>query len=349
MHYEAIGGALEHLDRYQTIFVDSITAVSRLSFRWAEQQPEAVSERTGRKDIRGAYGLHGREMILWLNQLQHARDKSVVFVGILEKIVDEFNHAEWQLQMEGSKTGRELPAIVDQIISYQFLNFGDDKPPIRGFVCTAPNVWNYPAKDRSGRLDQIEQPDLGKLTDQTHPPSNRPERRSTMTTNPNNFDFNDAGEQRSLDVIPANTVCTLQLTIRPGGVGDGGWLKRSADGASEGLDCEFVVVDGQYAKRKLWALFTLAGTTQGHETAGDISRSTFRAILEICPRNPLGRQERGGASGTKDLRLAGFRWPAFRRPPRCQGGNRKVRGQEHDRRSHHAGTPGLEKARADRP
>ena len=44
-HYEAVGGALENLDKYDTIFVDSITAVSRLSFRWAEQQPEALSER----------------------------------------------------------------------------------------------------------------------------------------------------------------------------------------------------------------------------------------------------------------------------------------------------------------
>src|SRR5262245_2810097 len=42
-HYEAVGGALEQIDRYDTIFVDSITAVSRLSFRWAEQQPEALS------------------------------------------------------------------------------------------------------------------------------------------------------------------------------------------------------------------------------------------------------------------------------------------------------------------
>jgi hypothetical protein len=49
------------------------------------------------------------------------------------------------------------------VISYQFLDFGDGKPPMRGFVCTSPNVWAYPAKDRSGRLDQIEQPDLGKL------------------------------------------------------------------------------------------------------------------------------------------------------------------------------------------
>ena len=62
-HFEAVGGALENLDQYDTIFVDSITAMSRLSFRWAEQQPEAFSERTGKKDMRGAYGLHAREMI----------------------------------------------------------------------------------------------------------------------------------------------------------------------------------------------------------------------------------------------------------------------------------------------
>jgi hypothetical protein len=162
-HFEAVGGALPDLEQYETIFVDSITAISRLSFRWAEQQPEAFSERTGKKDLRGAYGLHGREMILWLNQLQHARAKNVVFVGVLERNVDDFNVATWQLQCEGSKTSRELPAIVDEIITYQFLDYGDGRPSTRGFVCTNPNPWSYPAKDRSGRLNQIEQPDLGKL------------------------------------------------------------------------------------------------------------------------------------------------------------------------------------------
>jgi hypothetical protein len=162
-HYDGIGGALENLDQYSTIFVDSITAISRLSFRWAEQQPEAYSERTGRKDVRSAYGLHGREMVLFLNQLQHARRLNVVFVGILERVTDDFGRSEWQLQAEGSKTSRELPGIVDEIITYQFLDFGDGNPPERGFVCVSPNDWSFPAKDRSGRLDRIEPPDLGKL------------------------------------------------------------------------------------------------------------------------------------------------------------------------------------------
>jgi hypothetical protein len=101
-----------------------------------------------------------------------------------------------------------------------------------------------------------------------------------MTEKQTSLDFNDAGEQRSFDLIPAGTVCTLQLTIRPGGAGDGGWLRRAKDGGSEGLDCEFTVVDAEYAKRKLWQLFTLHGTTPGHAEAGEISRNTVRAILE---------------------------------------------------------------------
>jgi AAA domain len=161
-HYQAVGGALDQIDRYDTIFVDSITAVSRLSFRWAEQQPEAFSERTSKKDVRGTYGLHAREMIAWLQHLQHARGKHVVFVGILEKVIDEFNVTTWQAQMEGSRTGRELPGIVDQIITMQWIDFGDGAP-VRAFVCTSPNAWGYPAKDRAGRLEQIEEPHLGKL------------------------------------------------------------------------------------------------------------------------------------------------------------------------------------------
>jgi hypothetical protein len=94
------------------------------------------------------------------------------------------------------------------------------------------------------------------------------------------MDFNDAVPQRSFEVIPAGTIATVHMTVRRGNAGEGGWLRRSKDGNSEGLDCEFTVVDGPYAKRKLWSLFTLAGTAPNHAQAGEISRSRLRAILE---------------------------------------------------------------------
>ena len=162
-HYKAVGGALENLDRYTTIFVDSITAISRLSFRWAEQQPEAHSERTGAKDLRSTYGLHAREMLMWLHQFQHVREKNVIFVVILEKVTDDFNRfVEYRFQMEGAKVPREIGGVVDEIVVMDFLDFGDHKP-VRGFVCTSPNSWAFPAKDRSGRLGPTESPHLGRL------------------------------------------------------------------------------------------------------------------------------------------------------------------------------------------
>jgi hypothetical protein len=164
-HYKAVApefGDAEQLNKYQTYFIDSITAAGRLCFAWSSQQPEAFSDRTGKRDLRGAYGLHAREMCAWLMHLQQARAVNVVFVGILESVTDDFNRTEHRLQMEGSRTSRELPAIVDQVITMNFVDFGDGTLT-RVFVCTSPNQWRWPAKDRSGRLDQIEQPHLGNL------------------------------------------------------------------------------------------------------------------------------------------------------------------------------------------
>jgi hypothetical protein len=97
-----------------------------------------------------------------------------------------------------------------------------------------------------------------------------------------NLDFNDvSGMQRSL--IPNGTLAELQMKVRPGNAGEGGWLKRSADGKSEALDTELTVIGGPYKGRKLWQLLTLNGKTEGHATAAKISCIKLCAILE-CAR-----------------------------------------------------------------
>jgi energy-coupling factor transporter ATP-binding protein EcfA2 len=162
---------LVRLSSYVTIFVDSITAIARLCFTHMEQVPEAYTDR-GKRDLRAIYGLLGRAMVSWLHQLQHARGRNAIFVCVLEKSVDEFNIASWQPQIEGGKTARELPAIVDQIVTMTWIDFGDRRP-VRCFVCTSPNVWNFPAKDRSGKLEQLERPDLGALIEKLTRPGQR--------------------------------------------------------------------------------------------------------------------------------------------------------------------------------
>ena len=82
------------------IFVDSITDLTRQAMAWAKLRPEAFSEKTGKPDTRGAFGLLAREVIALLKHLQHAPGKTVIFVGILERVVDDFNREHWQPQMD---------------------------------------------------------------------------------------------------------------------------------------------------------------------------------------------------------------------------------------------------------
>ncbi len=157
------------LDRYHTVFIDSITVAGRLCFQWCKGQPEAFSEKTGKPDVRGAYGLHGREMIAWLTHLQHTRAKNVWFVGILDEKLDDFNRRIFLPQIDGSKTGLELPGIVDEVLTMAEIK-DESGTPYRAFVCQTINPWNFPAKDRSGRLDPIEEPHLGRLMEKIRGP-----------------------------------------------------------------------------------------------------------------------------------------------------------------------------------
>ncbi|ABK43744.1 conserved hypothetical protein [Magnetococcus marinus MC-1] len=171
-HYDAVlqkYGDPGVMAKYQSIFVDSITVAGRLCFQWCKGQPQAFSEKTGKPDLRGAYGLHGQEMIAWITHLQHTRGKNVWFVGILDEKTDDFNRHYYTAQIEGSKTGLELPGIVDQVISMVEIK-PEEGPSYRAFVCQTINPWNYPAKDRSGRLAMVEEPHLGRLMEKIHQP-----------------------------------------------------------------------------------------------------------------------------------------------------------------------------------
>ena len=93
-------------------------------------------------------------------------------------------------------------------------------------------------------------------------------------------DFNDA--QSNTNVIPKGTLAKVRLTIRPGGFDDpaqgwtGGYAKRGNAGAVY-LDAEYTVLDGQYAKRKIWSMIGLY-SPNGPNWA-NMGRSLVRGIL----------------------------------------------------------------------
>jgi len=168
-YVQVLGNPDELFAGIQTVFVDSITVASRWAFAWAQMQPAAFSEKTGKPDTRGAYGLLGQEMVKWLTTLQHSA-KSVIVVGILDEKKDEFGRISFEPQIEGSSTARALPGIFDTVLTLTRFNTPEGGGPehninggtFRAMVC-GPNPWGLPGKDRSGKLDVLEPPDLGKL------------------------------------------------------------------------------------------------------------------------------------------------------------------------------------------
>jgi len=96
-------------------------------------------------------------------------------------------------------------------------------------------------------------------------------------------DFSTFDDNRA-DVIPDRTVAAVQLILRHGNIGPGGVLTRAKDGASEGLDCVFQVIDGPHRDRKIFMRLTLMGSTPRHAEAGDIAHRLLKQIL-ISARN----------------------------------------------------------------
>ena len=97
-------------------------------------------------------------------------------VARLNEALDDFNRRVFSLQVDGSKTGLELPGIVDEVVTLTELK-SDDGTSYRAFVCHTLNNWGYPAKDRSGQLEMLEPPNLLALIEKcaaaTQPQNNK--------------------------------------------------------------------------------------------------------------------------------------------------------------------------------
>jgi hypothetical protein len=121
------------------------------------------------------------------------------------------------------------------------------------------------------------------------------------------FDFNSASEQTSFDLIPKGTLVRVRMTIKLGGFDDasqgwtGGYATRSVSTGSVYLNCEFVVTDGEFARRKMWSLIGLH-SPKGPEWA-NMGRTMVKAILNSA-RNVQPSDSSQAAQNAR--RISGF-------------------------------------------
>ncbi len=120
-------------------------------------------------------------------------------------------------------------------------------------------------------------------------------------------DFNNADNQNALGLIPKGTLVRVRMTLRPGGFDDvtqgwtGGYATQSDKTGSVYLDAEFVVVEGEYARRKLWSLIGLH-SPKGPEWA-NMGRTFIKAILNSARGV---RPDDNSPAAQNARRIAGF-------------------------------------------
>jgi len=122
------------------------------------------------------------------------------------------------------------------------------------------------------------------------------------------FDYNDAeAQQGTFDLIPKGALVRVRMTIKPGGHDDpaqgwtGGYATESFDTGSVYLACEFVVLEGAFAKRKMWSNIGLQ--SRKGPTWQQMGRSMIRAILNSA-RNV--HPQDNGPQAAAARRIQGF-------------------------------------------
>jgi phage nucleotide-binding protein len=136
---------------YQSVALDSISEIAEVCLS---------AEKLKAKDPRQAYGEMQDQMGGVIRAFRDLPARHVYMTAKLEKSQDEMGRLLYAPSMPGNKTGQALPYFFDEVLALRCEKDAEGKPQ-RALLCQSDGLWQ--AKDRSGRLDAWEAPDLGAI------------------------------------------------------------------------------------------------------------------------------------------------------------------------------------------
>jgi phage nucleotide-binding protein len=136
---------------YQSVALDSISEIAEVVLN---------AEKKATKDPRQAYGAMQEQMADIIRAFRDLPGKHVYFSAKLEKTQDELGRVLYSPSMPGNKTGQALPYFFDEVLALRVEKDGEGVTQ-RALMCDSDGLWL--AKDRSGKLEAWEAPDLGAI------------------------------------------------------------------------------------------------------------------------------------------------------------------------------------------
>jgi phage nucleotide-binding protein len=136
---------------FQSVALDSISEIAEVVLN---------AEKKATKDPRQAYGAMQEQMADIIRAFRDLPGRHVYMSAKLEKTQDEMGRVLYAPSMPGNKTGQALPYFFDEVLALRVEKDGDGNTQ-RALMCDSDGLWL--AKDRSGKLDAWEAPDLGAI------------------------------------------------------------------------------------------------------------------------------------------------------------------------------------------
>ena len=136
---------------FQSVVLDSISEIGEVVLN---------HEKSINKDGRAAYGEMATQMTSIIRAFRDLPGKNVLMTAKAEKSQDETGRILYSPSMPGNKVGQALPYFFDLVIALRVERDADGVTQ-RALLCQPDGLWS--AKDRSGKLDQWEAPDMGEI------------------------------------------------------------------------------------------------------------------------------------------------------------------------------------------
>lgn len=136
---------------FDSIALDSISEIGEVVL---------AEELKRNKDGRAAYGELNTVMTSMIRAFRDLPNKHVYFTAKCEKATDETGRMLYAPSMPGKSLSMQIPYFFDELLALR-VEKDQDGNSQRALLCDSDGIWQ--AKDRSGKLDAWEAPDLGAI------------------------------------------------------------------------------------------------------------------------------------------------------------------------------------------
>jgi hypothetical protein len=151
--YQAAKGVGPHGRKFTSVGIDSLSEIA---------ESILTAELRVAKDPRQAYGRMQELMYEYIRKFRDLEGVHVYFTAKQDKTVEADGIARFSPMMPGKTLSLQVGHFFDEVFAIKLLDVKDERGNNYRALHTRPDI-KYSCKDRSGALDEIEEPNLAKI------------------------------------------------------------------------------------------------------------------------------------------------------------------------------------------